>query len=87
LDIKLVAEGIETNNQARAVQDLGCEFMQGYFFARPMPADEVDAFMVNQQGLEWFEVGAASFAQAWSRRLNYHVAPRAEQDKAINPIW
>lgn len=95
LDIKLVAEGIETSSQARAVQDLGCEYMQGYFFARPMPADDVAEFMINDEGLNWCEVGAASFAQAWSQRLPYHIEQdpverdRVEQnaDRATTRTW
>lgn len=87
LDIDLVAEGIETSQQARAVQDLGCEFMQGYFFARPMPANEIDSFMVDNQSMDWCEPGAISFTQAWSSRLAYHVAPRAERKQTIDPIW
>jgi diguanylate cyclase (GGDEF)-like protein/PAS domain S-box-containing protein len=82
LDIKLVAEGIETSNQARAVQDLGCEYMQGYFFARPMSADDVADFMIEEERLNWCEVGAVSFARAWSQRLAYHVEPEA----VANPI-
>jgi EAL domain-containing protein (putative c-di-GMP-specific phosphodiesterase class I) len=35
LDLRVVAEGIETDAQLRALRDLGCEFGQGYLFARP----------------------------------------------------
>ena len=35
-----LAEGIETEEQAAALRDLGCELGQGYFYARPMPADD-----------------------------------------------
>ncbi len=87
LDIKLVAEGIETANQARAVLELGCEFMQGYFFARPMAAKEIDEFMVSQKGLDWCEVGATSFAQAWSQKLEYHLEPIAKRGESPARIW
>lgn len=87
LDIKLVAEGIETSSQARAVQDLGCEFMQGFFFARPMSADDVADFLIEEQKLDWCEVGAVSFASAWSQRLAYHVEPELQREPAPNPIW
>ncbi len=40
LGIGLVAEGVETVEQARVLQAEGCPVMQGYLFARPMPADE-----------------------------------------------
>lgn len=35
-----IAEGIETPGQLQALRELGAEFGQGYFFARPLPADE-----------------------------------------------
>jgi hypothetical protein len=39
LDLPVVAEGVETEEQAWALHDLGCGFGQGYLFARPAPAD------------------------------------------------
>ena len=35
LEIQLVAEGIETRDEARCLQDLGIELFQGYYFAKP----------------------------------------------------
>jgi diguanylate cyclase (GGDEF)-like protein len=43
LDIATVAEGIETKEHAERMRSLGCTYGQGYFFARPMPAEEIDA--------------------------------------------
>jgi len=45
LDMKVVAEGIETSGQAAALTLLGCNLGQGYLFARPMPFDEITALM------------------------------------------
>ena len=39
LGIKVIAEGIETPDQFRLLQDLGCDFGQGYYFSKPMEAD------------------------------------------------
>jgi len=41
LGFELVAEGIETLEQARSVKDLGCLQGQGYLFSRPLPASEL----------------------------------------------
>ncbi|WP_238007891.1 EAL domain-containing protein [Dactylosporangium sp. AC04546] len=41
LQLQTVAEGIETNEQWSTLQDLGCEFGQGYLFARPGAAAEI----------------------------------------------
>ena len=45
LGLTVVAEGIETVEQHREVTKLGCEACQGYYFARPMSADALDALM------------------------------------------
>lgn len=42
LGIKTVAEGVETKEQIDFLRELGCDIVQGYYFAKPMPADDVD---------------------------------------------
>ena len=41
LQLKLVAEGVETAEQAAYLQQLGCDFMQGFYFARPLNAEVI----------------------------------------------
>lgn len=41
LDLLIVAEGIETENQAKLLKKLGCNIAQGYYFAKPMPEENV----------------------------------------------
>jgi len=41
LDCAVVAEGVETGEQVAALVELGCRDMQGFFFARPLPAAEI----------------------------------------------
>lgn len=41
LDIKVVAEGVETEDEVIMLQGLQCDYAQGYFFGRPMPPDQI----------------------------------------------
>ena len=45
LGLSVVAEGVEDAATADTLLTLGCEHAQGYFFARPMPADELSRWM------------------------------------------
>jgi EAL domain-containing protein (putative c-di-GMP-specific phosphodiesterase class I) len=52
LGMKVVAEGVETVEQARLLTASGCDQVQGYYFARPMPAADVPAFMMRWRGAD-----------------------------------
>jgi EAL domain-containing protein (putative c-di-GMP-specific phosphodiesterase class I) len=41
LGLEVVAEGVETEDAAGALEALGCDMLQGFLIARPMPADEL----------------------------------------------
>jgi predicted signal transduction protein with EAL and GGDEF domain len=45
LDLEIVAEGVETEQQAEVVRHAGVPLAQGYLFARPMPAAEVPSWL------------------------------------------
>ena len=42
LEMKMIAEGVETNEQAEFLHDQGCSEMQGYYFYKPMPVEEFE---------------------------------------------
>ena len=44
LGLATVAEGVETEAQLELLRTLGCDQIQGYFFSRPIPADEFTAY-------------------------------------------
>lgn len=49
LGLDVVAEGIETIEEARALQSLACEFGQGFYFGHPMSAMDASALITRQQ--------------------------------------
>lgn len=44
LKMKIIAEGVETKEEAEVLKLLGCDLAQGYYFCRPVPEDEVTSF-------------------------------------------
>lgn len=59
LDIKVVAEGVETADHIHALREIGCDVLQGYALARPMPFDSVAGFVQAQR---WRQLAPASAA-------------------------
>ncbi len=49
LDLNVVAEGVELKEQADQLRAWGCETVQGYFFARPLPAAEITTRLAAEQ--------------------------------------
>lgn len=41
LALEVLAEGVETRGQCRALADMGCDLYQGYLFSKPLPADQL----------------------------------------------
>ena len=48
LEKRVVAEGVETDEQAAFLRDLGCDELQGYHLAKPLRAHELEAFLVRR---------------------------------------
>ncbi len=45
LNLKIVAEGVETKEQYEFLRDNGCDIIQGYYFAKPMCEDDFIALL------------------------------------------
>jgi diguanylate cyclase (GGDEF)-like protein/PAS domain S-box-containing protein len=48
MNLKAIAEGIETVRQAERLQELGCQYGQGYYFSQPIEAKAAQQFMRQQ---------------------------------------
>lgn len=48
LDLTILAEGVEQAVQAQVLQQLGCDVLQGFYFSRPMPAEQSAQKIIKQ---------------------------------------
>jgi PAS domain S-box-containing protein len=64
LGLKVVAEGVETQDQANMLKELGCEMAQGYLYSKPVPSDTIEQLLMSNRALEVSASQAARSASA-----------------------
>ena len=45
IGMSIIAEGIEEENQAKTLQNLGCDKIQGYFFSKPLAENDLVSYL------------------------------------------
>lgn len=48
MDLKVVAEGVETSNQLKILKEKRCDYIQGYYFSRPLPPEEIEKLLLKR---------------------------------------
>lgn len=51
LDMEVIAEGVETQDQAQKLRDLDCRVAQGFWFSKSLPADSAHKLLTREKGL------------------------------------
>jgi EAL domain-containing protein (putative c-di-GMP-specific phosphodiesterase class I) len=59
MDLEVVAEGVETDQQYSILRRLECDMVQGYFIAKPMPADEFSRWCDGHESTQSLKHGSA----------------------------
>lgn len=70
LGLPVITEGVETEEQYQFLQSIGCEYIQGYYFAKPMPVEEYEVLIRNTKPIE---------AKYRSREQEYMVPQQAKE--------
>lgn len=56
MHLSVVAEGVETKEQLERLKEIGCDYVQGYYFAKPMPSMEFDQLLAENTVSSLFNV-------------------------------
>uniref|UniRef100_UPI0025FB9429 EAL domain-containing protein n=1 Tax=Anaerovibrio sp. TaxID=1872532 RepID=UPI0025FB9429 len=52
LGMEIIVEGVENKKQLDFLQDIGCNMIQGYYFAKPMTTDACLELLMEEQGMQ-----------------------------------
>jgi EAL domain-containing protein (putative c-di-GMP-specific phosphodiesterase class I) len=68
LGLRVVAEGVESREQVEQLTGLGCDLVQGFEIARPMPGEELGGWFAQAESTRSYTVAAMPAAQALAAR-------------------
>ena len=55
ISVPVIAEGVETAEQMFTLKSMGCDIVQGYYFSKPVPADQFETFLQEKKDSETLE--------------------------------
>ena len=83
MNIPVVVEGVETRGQVEFLRAIGCSFVQGYYFSRPVPVDEYEKLLAESGS----HVRIAKEEEALSASdINEFISPNTQLNLIFNSI-
>ncbi len=85
LNVPTIAEGVETEDQYKALRLMGCDIVQGFYFSKPLPADVFEAFLLEgkKAKAELESIRQAEMAKEKAKREEELSAMRRSEDEKV----
>ena len=81
LGVDTICEGVETENQAHFLQEIGCSKLQGYYFSKPRPVDYILELHKKHQGIEYENPDETSYFELICGVNLYDMSVIAREEK------
>ncbi len=86
LGLSVIAEGIENEDQLKLLRLIQCEFVQGFMISRPVPANEIDALIVESEARLGTPAGGGHAGRAPGRRPELKPRFRVRAKPSVNHV-
>lgn len=87
MKLPIIVEGVETQEQITFLSDLGCRYMQGYYFHRPMPVSEFEDMIRDENNIDLSGFEFKAVEQIHPREfLNENLFSDAMLNNILGPV-
>ena len=77
MEMRIIAEGVETKEQVDMLLDMGCAYGQGYYFYRPMPISVFEALLSDENNVEYAGIELKSYGRMTYEKSRLETSQRA----------
>lgn len=86
MNLSVVAEGVETKGQLERLREIGCDYVQGYYFAKPMPCNSFERLIQEKRGRIITQDAGGAGLKGTVRQKQENFAQFLQSDAIINAI-